>query len=173
MDRAQIEDEIADLRLQRGHLASHGKDVAKINAELAARITALDTIADVDAAQIEQGRNEATQQHQLNIAVLRTELADLDTSMTKALAECETSLRIAAKAMRLHHQHAAAKRKALAELNRLTGKKTSIENEIQLHKKCSMLWLSQIRTITGHIGMYGDIKIPGVLALPDPNKSWT
>lgn len=168
--RDQIETEIADLRSQRGFAHLHGKKFD--DATIAQAQQKLDALVDVEAAKHEQGRTEATQQHELEVATVRTELADLDASMTKALAEAETSLRVAAKAMRLHHQHAAAKRKAQARLRQLTGEQLHIEVEPEMHKKCSALWLAQIKTITGHLGRYGHITIPGMLAT-DPNKSWT
>src|SRR5262245_39507968 len=123
MDIAQekqlIENRISDLRRQRGLALLHGK---KWNDdEIIAEQNRLEALQDVDAAQVEQARDEQGKQHSAQVNSIRQELADLSVASNKALTEAETALRAAVKAQRLHHQHEAAKRKAIGRLNQLTG----------------------------------------------------
>src|SRR5262245_14562163 len=168
--RESIEAEIQSQRQRRGAalLAFKKFDDAAITA-LNEKLAALD---DADAFQRELDRQEATKKHQAEITAIRTELADLDTASIKALAKAETNLRAAVAAMKLHHTHEAAKRKAQAKLNNLTGTKEPIQSEMELHRRGSLRWMSLIKTITGNPGRYGNLEYPGMM-LPDPNKSWT
>jgi hypothetical protein len=115
---------------------------------------------------------EAAKQHAAQVTAIRTELADLTAASTKALAHAETNLRAAVAAMRLHHTHEAAKRKAVARCNQVTGEKAPIVNEFELHRKGSRLWLAQLNNLTSAPGQYGDLRFPS-LHLPNPEKSWT
>src|SRR5262245_24283973 len=168
----QIETRLADLHLQRGHLASHGKDTSKVTAEIVRLHEEQATLADVEAAQIEQAREASATKHQADITAARTEIADLAAASTKALQEAETNLRAAVAAQRLHHQHEAAKRKLIGRLNQLTGAKESALSEFELCRQESRLWLAQLNTLTNAPGQYGDLRFPS-LHLPNPSKSWT
>jgi len=167
----QIESKLADLHLQRGHLASHDKDVSKITAEIMRLHEEQATLADVEAAQVEQAREEQGKQHSAQVTAIRQELADLSVASNKALAEAETALRKAVAAQRLHHTHEASKRKCISRLNQLTGAKESALSEFELHRQGSRLWLAQLNTLTNAPGTYGDLKFPS-LHLPSPDKSW-
>src|SRR5262245_35342519 len=118
----QIESKLADLHLQRGHLASHGKDISKVTAEIMRLHQDQATLADVEQAKAEQARGDQANAHQAQVTALRAELADLTAASNKALSEAEAKLREAVAAQRLHHQHERAKRQAQAKLISPIGK---------------------------------------------------
>src|SRR5262245_60370008 len=66
----QIESKLADLHLQRGHLASHGKDTSKVTAEIMRLHEEQATLADVEAAQVEQAREEQGKQHAAQVTAI-------------------------------------------------------------------------------------------------------
>ena len=113
--------------------------------------------------QLRESLAQFNKKQQLEITVVRTEIADETAASNKALAEAETSLRVAVAAMKLHHTREAAKRKAQAKLNNLTGAKEPFLNEMELHNQGSRRWATLLKTITNHPSQYGVIRYPGHL----------
>lgn len=102
--RESIENRLQELHRQRGRALLHGKSFQ--NELIVAEHRKLAEIEDMD-------REESAKASQAQVTAIRTELQDLDVSSLKALAQAETALRSAVAAMRLHHTHEAAKRKAM------------------------------------------------------------
>jgi hypothetical protein len=109
--RESIENRLQELHRQRGRALLHGKSFQ--NELIVAEHRKLAEIEDMDAARAAQEREESAKASQAQVTAIRTELQDLDVSSLKALAQAETALRSAVAAMRLHHTHEAAKRKAM------------------------------------------------------------
>jgi hypothetical protein len=168
-DRDQIEMQLADAKRARGFALLHNK--RHDDSEIARLEKLLEVQADIETARTEQARADSAKNREAEITAIRIELADLSAASTKALAEAEANLRAAVSAMRLHHTHEAAKRKAQATLSNLTGTKEPILNEMELHRQGSLKWMTLIKQITNHPGEYGSLKYPG-MTLPK-DKSWT
>jgi hypothetical protein len=168
-DRETIETQLADARRARGFAHLHHKNYD--DSVIIALQQKLDALDDVESAKTEQAREGAAAQHDTLLKKTKAEIEDLTAASTAALAEAEVALRKAVAAQRTVHQLEAAKRKKLAELNKLTGSSEPITTEPELHRQNSRRWLAVIRTITNHPGEWGALKYPG-MSLPK-DTSWT
>ena len=163
MDRETIETEIANLRRARGFALLHGKKFD--DSIITALQQKLDSVADVEAEQTRLEREAAAQKHQAEIVAAKTEIADLTSASAKALAEARAGYAQGAAAMKLHLQTEASLRKLQAKLNQLTGEKTSILIEPELHRKRSLqIAAVGLKPITGHLGRFGNLTYPSTLA---------
>jgi hypothetical protein len=167
--REAIESKLADLHRERGFALLHGRkfDNRKI-VDLHEVLAAFD---DREAAQIEQGREDAATKHKAEITAQRTEIEDLKSASAKALAESRAGYMQGAAAMRLHLQTEVSLRKAQAKLNQLTGETTPLTNEFELHgKRALQIAAVGIRPITRHPSYFGSLS--GKITYPNTLPDW-
>src|SRR5262245_47938667 len=159
----QIEAQLADLHLQRGHLASHGKDTSKVSAEIMRLHQEQATLADVEAARVEQAREEQDKQHLAAVAAVNREIADFKSASAKALADSRAAYHAGAAAMRTHLETEASLRKAATRAKAL-GVKVEVENEFELARKRSLQIASVgLKPINNHLSRFGNLSWPMAL----------
>jgi HSP90 family molecular chaperone len=165
-----IESQIADLRRQRGYALLHGK---KFNDDLIVSAQRrLDALTDLESAKASQADEQSTAQREAEIKAAKTEVADLQSASAKALSDSRAGYEKGAANMRLHLQTEASLRKAMARLNSLTGEKTPIMSEPELHgKRALQIAAVGIKPITNHPSYFGSQS--GKLNYPNTLKEWS
>src|SRR5690242_12707054 len=119
------------------------------------RLSGIDRAGD-EAVRAQRAAAELTTQQQ--ITALLTEIQDATAAAASAKRDAESNVRKAVTAQKLHLLHEATKRKARARLNAITGDKHPIESETSLCREQSMLWASQLKTISGY--RFGILEMP-------------
>jgi hypothetical protein len=122
-------------------------------------------------AKASQANEASTAQREAEIKAAKTEVADLQSASAKALADSRAGYHQGASAMRTHLQVEASLRKAIARLNSLSGEKTPIVSEPELHgKRALQIAAVGIKPITGHPSYFGSQS--GKLNYPNTLKEW-
>jgi hypothetical protein len=169
IDREQIENALADARRARGHALLHGKRYD--DSLIVALQQKLDALADLEAAKASQVDKQSAAQREAEIEAAKTEVADLKAASAKALSESRAGYVQGASAMRTHLATEASLRKAMARLNSLTGEKTPITSEPELHgKRALQIAAVGIKPITNHPSYFGSQS--GKLNYPNTLKEW-
>jgi hypothetical protein len=169
MTREEIEVQIADLRRARGFALLHGKRFDDSN--LIKLQNQLDAVADIEAARTQQVLEESAKASEAEIKAAQTEIEDLKAASAKALSESRAGYVQGASAMRTHLATEASLRKAMARLNSLTGEKTPIMSEPELHgKRALQIAAVGIKPITNHPSYFGSQS--GKLNYPNTLKEW-
>jgi hypothetical protein len=145
-----IEAKLADLHLQRGHLALHGKDTSKVNAEIVLLHEHQATLQDLESAKSAQARDEVSRARQTEINTLTADIAGHNESASKAAAAADKALSEYCGLLRLKYQHAEQQRRAVGRLNALSGSKQTAPDIKSLQKQDSLDLLKQLRQVSGH-----------------------
>jgi hypothetical protein len=161
-NRETLENELADLRRQRGYALLHGSKFS--DAPIIALQQKLDALADVEAARTQEALDQSAKATEAEIIAAKTEIEQLKLASAEALADSRGAYAQAAAAMRTHLQTEASLRKAQAKLNQLTGAQTPIQNVFELERKRS-LQIAQIglKAINSHPSKFGVLAWPMTL----------